>query len=79
MDEQEVSSVDNSPFDITRTGSVVYSAGNLPRHRVVACANGERDVVIEMSKRLGFLSGEESEAMLDAHVQAGFYRGTAIL
>lgn len=34
MDEQEVSSVDNSPFDITRTGSVVYSAGNLPRHRV---------------------------------------------
>ena len=34
MDEQEVSSVDNSPFDITRRGSVVYSAGNLPRHRV---------------------------------------------
>lgn len=29
MDEQEVSSVDNSPFDITRTGSVVYSAGIL--------------------------------------------------
>lgn len=42
---------------------------------VVACANGERDVVIEMSKRLGFLSGEESEAMLDAHVQAGFIVG----
>lgn len=42
---------------------------------VVACANGERDVVIEMSKRLGFLTGEESEAMLDAHVQAGFIVG----
>ncbi|KAJ6729704.1 hypothetical protein OIU85_020596 [Salix viminalis] len=42
---------------------------------VVACANGERDVVIEMSKRLGFLTGEESEAMLDAHVQAGFVVG----
>ncbi|XP_011025283.1 PREDICTED: LOW QUALITY PROTEIN: aarF domain-containing protein kinase 4 [Populus euphratica] len=42
---------------------------------VVACANGERDVVIEMSKRLGFLTGEESEAMLDAHVQAGLIVG----
>lgn len=42
---------------------------------VVACANSERDVVIEMSKRLGFLTGEESEAMLDAHVQAGFIVG----
>lgn len=42
---------------------------------VVACANGERDDVIEMSKRLGFLTGEESEAMLDAHVQAGFIVG----
>jgi hypothetical protein len=41
MDEQEVSSVDNSPFDITRTGSVVYSAGNLPRHRVAMRATLE--------------------------------------
>ena len=31
--------------------------------------------MIEMSKRLGFLTGEESDAMLDAHVQAGFVVG----
>lgn len=42
---------------------------------VVACANGDRDTVIEMSKRLGFLSGMESEVMLEAHVQAGFVVG----
>ncbi|KAL6228161.1 hypothetical protein ACLB2K_002115 [Fragaria x ananassa] len=42
---------------------------------VVACANGDRDTVIEMSKRLGFLAGMESEVMLEAHVQAGFVVG----
>lgn len=42
---------------------------------MIACANGDRDVVIEMSIRLGFLTGKESEIMLDAHVQAGFVVG----
>ncbi|XP_068663567.1 protein ABC transporter 1, mitochondrial [Aristolochia californica] len=42
---------------------------------VLACANGERDGVIEMSRRLGFLTGMESEVMLEAHVQAGFIVG----
>ncbi|KAF2324978.1 hypothetical protein GH714_022052 [Hevea brasiliensis] len=42
---------------------------------VVACANSERDAVIEMSRRLGFLTGMESEIMLDAHVQAGLIVG----
>ncbi|KAL6219673.1 hypothetical protein ACLB2K_007432 [Fragaria x ananassa] len=42
---------------------------------VVACANGDRYTVIEMSKRLGFLAGMESEVMLEAHVQAGFVVG----
>lgn len=42
---------------------------------VMACANGDRDAVIEMSIRLGFLTGMESEVMLDAHVQAGFLVG----
>nr|XP_043620903.1 protein ABC transporter 1, mitochondrial [Erigeron canadensis] len=42
---------------------------------VVACANSDRDRVIEMSQRLGFLSGKESEIMLDAHVQAAFVVG----
>lgn len=45
------------------------------RNQVVACANGDRDTVIEMSRRLGFLTGNESEIMLDAHVQAGFIVG----
>ncbi|KAF3788044.1 AarF domain-containing protein kinase 4, partial [Nymphaea thermarum] len=42
---------------------------------VVACANTDRDVVIDMSKRLGFLTGMESEIMLEAHVQAAFIVG----
>ncbi|KAI7748431.1 hypothetical protein M8C21_007589 [Ambrosia artemisiifolia] len=42
---------------------------------VVACANCDRDGVIEMSQRLGFLTGEEPEIMLEAHVQAAFVVG----
>ncbi|XP_071718631.1 protein ABC transporter 1, mitochondrial [Rutidosis leptorrhynchoides] len=42
---------------------------------VVACANCDREGIIEMSKRLGFLTGEESEIMLDAHVQAAYIVG----
>ncbi|XP_021280028.1 protein ABC transporter 1, mitochondrial isoform X2 [Herrania umbratica] len=42
---------------------------------VMACANNDREAVIEMSKRLGFLTGRESEVMLEAHVQAGFVVG----
>ncbi|EOX95485.1 Ubiquinone biosynthesis protein coq-8 [Theobroma cacao] len=42
---------------------------------VMACANDDREAVIEMSKRLGFLTGKESEVMLEAHVQAGFVVG----
>ncbi|ONK61421.1 uncharacterized protein A4U43_C08F29730 [Asparagus officinalis] len=42
---------------------------------VIACANKDREAVITMSRRLGFLTGEESEVMLDAHVQAGFIVG----
>lgn len=43
--------------------------------QVIACANSDADAVIEMSKRLGFLTGMESDIMLDAHVQAGFIVG----
>ncbi|KAJ8455523.1 hypothetical protein OPV22_035110 [Ensete ventricosum] len=43
---------------------------------VIACANSDRDSVIEMSRRLGFLTGEESDVMMEAHVQAGFVVGT---
>ncbi|KAB2003214.1 hypothetical protein ERO13_D11G110800v2 [Gossypium hirsutum] len=42
---------------------------------VMACANNDRAAVIEMSQRLGFLTGKESEVMLEAHVQAGFVVG----
>ncbi|GMY06867.1 protein ABC transporter 1, mitochondrial [Fagus crenata] len=42
---------------------------------VVACANSDGDAVIKMSRRLGFLTGMESDIMLDAHVQAGFVVG----
>lgn len=42
---------------------------------VVACANSDRESVIEMSQRLGFLTGMENEIMLDAHAQAAFIVG----
>ncbi|CAL5433717.1 unnamed protein product [Camellia sinensis] len=42
---------------------------------VLACANSDREEVIAMSKRLGFLTGMESEIMLEAHVQAAFVVG----
>ncbi|XP_010542830.1 PREDICTED: protein ABC transporter 1, mitochondrial [Tarenaya hassleriana] len=42
---------------------------------VMACADKDREAVIEMSKSLGFLTGMESEVMIDAHVQAGFVVG----
>ncbi|PAN30944.1 hypothetical protein PAHAL_5G385500 [Panicum hallii] len=42
---------------------------------VIACANKDRAAVLEMSRRLGFLTGEEPEVMLDAHVQAAFIVG----
>lgn len=42
---------------------------------MVACANCDREGVVEMSERLGFLTGKESEIMLEAHVQAAFVVG----
>ncbi|KAE9618874.1 putative cadmium-transporting ATPase [Lupinus albus] len=42
---------------------------------VLACANSDSDGVVEMSRRLGFLTGMESDVMLDAHIQAGFIVG----
>ncbi|RID43232.1 hypothetical protein BRARA_I00104 [Brassica rapa] len=42
---------------------------------VMACANKDSKGVIEMSRRLGFLTGDEPDVMLDAHVQAGFIVG----
>ncbi|CAL1398796.1 unnamed protein product [Linum trigynum] len=42
---------------------------------VLACANRDKDAVIEMSTRLGFLVGGESDEMLQAHVEAAFVVG----
>jgi aarF domain-containing kinase len=43
--------------------------------QVRACADRDKDGVIEYSKRLGFLTGDESRVMLDAHCQAAFVVG----
>ncbi|KAL7124810.1 hypothetical protein ABFS83_14G074000 [Erythranthe nasuta] len=58
------------------------AARDYPKHfvddyirMVLACANNDREAVIEMSRRLGFLTGTESDIMLEAHVQAGFVVG----
>ncbi|KXZ56495.1 hypothetical protein GPECTOR_1g443 [Gonium pectorale] len=42
---------------------------------VAACAERDRQGVIDMSVKLGFLTGDESEVMMDAHTQAGFVVG----
>lgn len=42
---------------------------------VFACANNDREAIIKFSQRLGFLTGEESEIMMETHVQAGFVVG----
>ena len=38
---------------------------------VVAASNGDRAVLLEESVKLGFLTGNESKLMLDAHCDAG--------
>ena len=42
---------------------------------VVACAELDREGVIDASIKLGFLTGEESPVLLDAHARAGFQVG----
>lgn len=42
---------------------------------VRACAERDRDEVIRRSTSLGFLTGDESAVMLDAHVEAGIMVG----
>lgn len=42
---------------------------------VYACAQRDRRGVIDMSVSLGFLTGDESAVMLDAHTEAGFVVG----
>uniref|UniRef100_A0A7S3V0L6 ABC1 atypical kinase-like domain-containing protein n=1 Tax=Aplanochytrium stocchinoi TaxID=215587 RepID=A0A7S3V0L6_9STRA len=42
---------------------------------VWAASNSDRAEVLEVSKRLGFLTGEESQKMIDAHIEAGLEVG----
>ena len=43
---------------------------------VAACAERDGQQVVNRSVRLGFLTGDESEVMLEAHTEAGFAVGT---
>lgn len=58
------------------------AARDYPKHfvdnylrMVLACANRDKENVIKMSCRLGFLTGMESQIMLDAHTEAAFLVG----
>ncbi|KAI3437965.1 hypothetical protein D9Q98_000409 [Chlorella vulgaris] len=42
---------------------------------VAACADKDRQQVIDSSTKLGFLTGDESAVMMDAHVEAGYLVG----
>ncbi|CAN1160152.1 Protein ABC transporter 1, mitochondrial [Linum perenne] len=70
--------------DTTKTINLIDfgAAREYPKHfvddylrMVLACANRDKDAVIEMSRRLGFLIGQESDEMLEAHVEAAFVVG----
>ncbi|KAJ7537100.1 hypothetical protein O6H91_12G097200 [Diphasiastrum complanatum] len=58
------------------------AARDYPKHfvdnyleMVLACANKDREKIIEMSCKLGFLTGKESNVMLDAHTEAALVVG----
>lgn len=58
------------------------AARDYPKHfvdnylrMVLACANRDKENVIKMSCRLGFLTGMEPQIMLDAHTEAAFLVG----
>eukprot|EP00878_Enallax_costatus_P015605 GHUV01016345.1.p1 GENE.GHUV01016345.1~~GHUV01016345.1.p1 ORF type:complete len:333 (+),score=72.48 GHUV01016345.1:401-1399(+) len=42
---------------------------------VHACAERDKQTVVDMSVKLGFLTGDESDVMLNAHTEAGFVVG----
>lgn len=42
---------------------------------VYACAKQDREGILDSSRKLGFLTGDESRTMLDAHVQAAIIVG----
>lgn len=46
---------------------------------VWAAANQDRDTILQVSKELGFLTGDESKKFLDAHVDAGLVVGEPFL
>mmetsp|Transcript_13793 Transcript_13793/g.55435 ORF Transcript_13793/g.55435 Transcript_13793/m.55435 type:complete len:388 (+) Transcript_13793:1544-2707(+) len=54
-----------------------YSKGFVDNYlrMVYACAERDREGVLHYSQKLGFLTGDESKNMLEAHVQASFTVG----
>lgn len=46
---------------------------------VWAAANKDRQTLLDVSKDLGFITGDESKVFLDAHVEAGFVVGEPFL
>ena len=42
---------------------------------VWACANNDTETLMEQSHRMGFLTGEENDIMLEAHKMSGFTLG----
>lgn len=42
---------------------------------VWAAANGDKDTMVEISKQMDFLTGDESPAMIEAHISAGLVVG----
>jgi aarF domain-containing kinase len=64
-------------FGATRIYSKVFVDDYL--RLVWAAANRDRDTILSISKKLGFLTGDESPAFIDAHVQAGFILGEPFL
>jgi len=73
-ERQKINLID---FGATREYSKSFVDGYMAL--VWAAANKDRESLIEVSKTLGFLTGDESSEMIDAHAEAGMVVGEPFL
>eukprot|EP00300_Choanocystis_sp_HF-7_P015183 c18962_g1_i4.p1 GENE.c18962_g1_i4~~c18962_g1_i4.p1 ORF type:complete len:431 (+),score=84.77 c18962_g1_i4:496-1788(+) len=57
--------------------SIEYGRNFVDKYRdlVMACANRDREKILQVSQSLGLLTGEETRTMKDAHVEASYVVG----
>lgn len=63
------------PWDVLQVDGKAWPISVVVCMQILACANKNRAQVLEMSIKLGFLTGQETKIMLDAHTEAAFVIG----